>query len=133
VSRENLETLRTGYDWFRDHGCFPDHLATPDFVWDMSHFHGWPEQQVYEGMKGANEFLAAWGGSWDDWVVEVQEMHDVDERVVSIVRQRGRSKLSGMLSEMSFAMVWTFRDGLESRMDMYSDPREALRALGVER
>src|SRR6185437_2271117 len=99
----------------------------------MSHFHGWPEQQVYEGMKGANEFLAAWGGSWDDWVVEVQEMHDVDERVVSIVRQRGRSKLSGMLSEMSFAMVWTFRDGLESRMDMYSDPREALRALGVER
>ncbi len=99
----------------------------------MSHFHGWPEQRVYEGMEGANEFLAAWGDSWDEWVVEVQAMHDVGERVISIIRQRGRSKLSGMPSEMSFAMVWTFRDGKEARMDMYSDPDEARRAFGVER
>jgi hypothetical protein len=33
---------------------------------------------------------------------------------------------------MSFAMTWSFRDGLEARMDMYSDPREALEAAGLE-
>jgi hypothetical protein len=28
--------------------------------------------------------------------------------------------------------VWTFRDGKEARMDMYSDPREALESVGLE-
>jgi hypothetical protein len=33
---------------------------------------------------------------------------------------------------MAFAQVWTLRDGLETRMEMYSDPAEARRALGLE-
>jgi ketosteroid isomerase-like protein len=33
--------------------------------------------------------------------------------------------------EMSFAQVWTLRDGKEARMDMYSDVAEALEAAGV--
>ena len=49
MSQENVEILLGGYEWFRAKGKFPAHLATPDFVWDMSHFEGWPEQQVYEG------------------------------------------------------------------------------------
>lgn len=134
MSSGNLETLRGGYEWFREHGNrFPAHLATPDFVWDMSRFHGWPEQQVYEGAEEAAGFISAWGETWDEWELDVEEMHEVGEDViVAIMRQRGRSKLSGMLSEMSLAMVWTFRDGLESRMDMYSDPQEALRAFGLQ-
>lgn len=131
MSQENLETLRAGHMWFREHGRFPAHLTAADFIWDMSHFHGWPEQQVYEGIEGADEFLASWSGAWDDWLLEVEAMYDAGEVVVSIVRQSGRSKLGGMPTEMSLAMVWTFRDGLETRMDMYSDPQEALRAFGV--
>jgi ketosteroid isomerase-like protein len=33
--------------------------------------------------------------------------------------------------EMSFAQVWTIRDGKQARMDMYSDPAEALAAVGL--
>jgi ketosteroid isomerase-like protein len=32
---------------------------------------------------------------------------------------------------MSFAMVWTLRDGKHARMEMYSDPGEALKAVGL--
>jgi ketosteroid isomerase-like protein len=33
---------------------------------------------------------------------------------------------------MLMAMLWTFRDGKVTRMDIYSDPREALKAVGLE-
>src|SRR3954471_21407789 len=111
MSQENLETLRDGFAWFRESGKSPAHLATDDFVWDMSHFDGWPEQPTYEGIEGANDFLAEWGGAWDDWVVGVQEMHEAGEKVVAIVRQTGRSKLTGTSTEMLIAMVWSFRGG----------------------
>jgi ketosteroid isomerase-like protein len=132
VSQANVETLRGGYEWFREHGRFPAHLATPDFIWDMSHFQGWPEQQIYQGVEGADAFFAEWGDAWDDWTVEIEAMHDAGDRVVAIVRQRGRSKMSGVLADMSMGMVWTFRDGKEARMDLYSDAREALKAVGRE-
>ena len=45
--------------------------------------------------------------------------------------QRGRSN-EGVLVEMSFAQVWTIRDGKQARMEMYSDRREALVAVGLE-
>ena len=69
--------------------------------------------------------------AWDDWELEVQELHDAGDRVVAVLRQRGRSKTSGMQVEMAFAQVWTLRDGLQSRMEMYSDPTEGLRAVGL--
>ena len=59
-------------------------------------------------------------------------MHDAGDKVVVLVRQRGRSKAAGMPVDMSFAQVWTLRDGKESRMEMYSDPNEALKAVGLE-
>jgi hypothetical protein len=32
---------------------------------------------------------------------------------------------------MRFAQVFTLRDGLETRMEMYADPTEALKAVGL--
>jgi ketosteroid isomerase-like protein len=97
----------------------------------MSHFHGWPEQQIYEGVEGAETFLREWLAAWDDWELEVEAFHDAGNRVVALVRQRGRSKTAGMPVEMYFAQVWTLRDGKETRMEMYSDPQEALKAVGL--
>jgi hypothetical protein len=33
---------------------------------------------------------------------------------------------------MVFAQTWTIRNGLLTRMDMYSDPSEALKAVGLK-
>ena len=97
----------------------------------MSNFHGWPEQQVYEGAEGARTFLAAWTAVWDEWALEIDAVHDAGDKVVVRLRQRGRSKAAGMPVEMSFAQVWTLCDGKGARMDMYSDPDEALEAVGL--
>jgi ketosteroid isomerase-like protein len=131
MSQENLEIVRSGYERYAATGEFTDDIATADFVWDMSNFHGWPEQQVYEGAEGARTFLREWRDAWDDWSIEIDALHDAGDKVVAILRQHGRSKAAGMPVEMLFAQVWTIRDGKEARMDMYSDQAEALEATGL--
>jgi ketosteroid isomerase-like protein len=134
VSQEYVDTLRSGYEWFRVNGRFPAHLATPEFVWDISHSEGYglAVQQVYEGPQGADDFFAEWGSAWDDWEVEIEALHDLGDKVLAIVKQRGRSRLTGIPAEMLMAMLWTFRDGRLTRMDMYSDVGEALKAVGMK-
>ncbi len=131
MSQENVEIVRRGYERFAATGEFVADLATDDFVWDMSNFHGWPEQQTYEGAAGAQRFLVEWTSAWDDWELEVDALRDAGDKVVVLVRQHGRSKEAGMPVEMSFAQVWTFRGGKQARMDMYSDREEALEAAGL--
>ncbi len=133
MSQENVEIVRNGVERFRTTGEFADEIVTEDFVWDMSNFHGWPEQQVYAGADGARTFLREWSDAWEDWELEVEALHDAGDRVVALMHQRGRSKAAGMPVEMSFAQVWTLRDGKEARMDMYSDSGEALEASGLEK
>jgi ketosteroid isomerase-like protein len=106
----------------------------PEFVWDMSTFREWPEQQTYDGLEGARKFLADWQEVWDEWEVETEEVLEAgDDKVVAILRQWGRSSATGATSEMHFAQVWTFKNGLQVRMQMYASPAEALDAVGIER
>jgi ketosteroid isomerase-like protein len=131
MSQENVEIVRQGYERFAATGQTDPDLVSPEIVWDMSNFHGWPEQQTYEGAAGVQGFLEDWTGAWDEWELEVDSLHDAGDKVVALVRQRGRSKTAGMPLEMSFAQVWTVREGKQTRMDMYSVRDEALEAAGL--
>jgi ketosteroid isomerase-like protein len=132
VSQESVEGVRRGYQRLRETGQFPADTVQPDFVFDMSHYDGWTEQPIYAGPEGAQRFLDDWTSVWDAWEMEIEELHDVGDKVLAIVHQRGRSKRSGMLVEGSMGHLWTLRDGKGTRMDMYSDPSEALKAVGLE-
>jgi ketosteroid isomerase-like protein len=130
MSQENVEIVRRGYERLATTLQFVT-SATPDFVWDMSNFHGWPEQKLYEGVEGAQTFQDEWTAAWDDWELDVEALHDAGDKVVVLARQRGRSKAAGLPVDMFFAQVWTLRDGKTTRMEMYSDPNEALKAVGL--
>jgi ketosteroid isomerase-like protein len=132
MSLENVEIVRRGYAHRQATGDFLDEIIAPDFVWDMSKLRGWPEQQVYEGIEEARRFIRDWTAAFDDWEIEVEALHDAgDDRVVGIMRQRGCSKTTGLRVDMVYAQVFTIRDGRETRMEMYSDPDEALKAVGL--
>jgi ketosteroid isomerase-like protein len=133
MSRESVERLRGGYEHFIATGDFRPDLMHPDFVWDMSTFRGWPERQTYAGTEGAREFMADWLEAWQDWQLEVEEILDAGEDAIGVMRQRGRSKATGLPVDMRFAMVWTFRDGKQIRMRMYTSREEALEATGLAR
>ena len=127
MSQENVEVMRRGYERWGATGQIRAHA---DLVWDVSKL-GWPDQQVYSGPDGANQFNAEWADAWDDWRLEVEDFIDAGERVVAIVNQRGRSKATGIPVDMRFAQVWSFRDGQAIRMQMYASVDEALEAVGL--
>jgi ketosteroid isomerase-like protein len=129
MSKENVELVRAGYERYTTTGELGRDW-TDDFIWDVSNLH-WPGRQVYEGVDGARTFLREWSEPWEDWELEVDSFHDAGDVVVALVSQRARSKSTGMPVEMSFAQVWTVRDGKRTRMEMYADPAEALRAAGL--
>jgi len=131
MPQENVEMIRRGYEYFAETGDFREEIMHPDFVWDMSTFRDWPERQTYAGLEGARAFMRDWWEAWEDWELEVEELLEAGESVVAIVRQRGRSKATGLPADMHFAMVWTIRDGKQFRMRMYASPDEALEATGL--
>jgi ketosteroid isomerase-like protein len=133
VSPDNLEIQRRGYEHFAATGDPLEEIVDPEFIWDMSTFGTWPERQTYEGVEGMREFLTTWVDAWEDWELEVEELHPAGDKVVAIVRQRGRAKATGLPVNMHFGQVWTYRDGKQLRMEMYSTPEEALRATGIVR
>jgi len=131
MSQENVEVVARGFQHFGATGDFLEEITAPDFVWDMSTFRGWPEKQVYEGIDGAREFTKTWREAWDNWEVDLEGLHDAGDKVVAVVRQHGRSKTTGLEVDMSFAQVFTVKDGKQTRMEMYADPAEGLAAAGL--
>jgi ketosteroid isomerase-like protein len=129
----NVEVVQGAYEQFREIGEINHEFAHEDFVWDMSNYTGWPEQQVLYGVEAASRFMHEWRDSWDEWEWEVRSLHAAGDKVVAILHQAGRSKSTGIRVEMDFAQVFTVEDGRQRRMDMYSDPDEALAAAGVSR
>jgi ketosteroid isomerase-like protein len=131
MSAENVDVVRRGYEEFAETGQASEDRIAPDFVWDMSTFGNWPEQQRYEGIEGARQFISDWTSAWEDWRLEVLDLVDAGDEVVAILHQSGRSKTTGLPVDMDFAQVWTVEDGKQTYMRMYADPEEALRAAGL--
>jgi ketosteroid isomerase-like protein len=133
MASEALDVVQRSYEYFRQTGTFDDALMSADYVWDMSTFEGWPEQQVYHGVEGARQFIAEWTAPFDEWQIDQEDVIDAGGgKVVAVMRQRGRHRLTGMPVDMLIAQVFTVRDGLMIRMEMYSDPAEALAAVGTD-
>lgn len=131
MSAEFVERVRQGYVEFAEGKPLSGDEASADFAWDMTNFSGWTEQPIYEGIAGMEAFLDDWTEPWEGWRLELESLHDGGDKIVAVMRQYGRSKLTGMPLDMAFAQVWTFRDGLQARMDMYSDIAEAMAAAGL--
>ncbi len=133
MSQENLAIIARAYEHFRDTGEFEEERFHPDFVWDLSNYTGWPEQQTYTGIEGATRFMNDWIDAWDDWEWEVRSLHDTEDKVVAVMHQSGTSKSTGVRVEMDFAQLFTLKDGKQIRMQMYDDPDEALEAVGLHK
>jgi ketosteroid isomerase-like protein len=133
VSQGNVDIMRRALAHFQAEGDFLLDATAPDFVWDMTSFHGWPEQPVYEGLEETRRFIREWSEPFEDWEIEIEAIRDAgDEQVLVILRQHARSKSTGLPVDMTLGQVYTIRDGRQTRMEMYSDPAEAFAAVGLE-
>ena len=87
----------------------------------------------YRGHDGIREYFHDIESAWAEWSVEVERVAEgADGRVVIVMTMHARGKESGLELAERTAHIWTVRDGLLVRNELYREPDEALRALGVQ-
>jgi ketosteroid isomerase-like protein len=89
-------------------------------------------------VAGAAALAEAWReflDTWEGWRVEPEEYRELDEeRVLVLVRIRGRGKASGLeVDEISAsgANLFHLRDGKVTRLALYWDRNRALADIGL--
>jgi ketosteroid isomerase-like protein len=90
------------------------------------------EGSTYRGVEGLYQWSEDVNAIWDAFRAELSEFHEVDEnRAAAIVRVIGRAKASGVPLDARVGQIWTWRHGKLWRNVSYTNPREALEAVGL--
>jgi ketosteroid isomerase-like protein len=83
-----------------------------------------------ESYAGFVEVMRDWLSAWErPLTIEAEEVIESADRILVLVRWKGRGKGSGAEMEASGAHLWTFRDGLVVHYAVYRDRDEARAAL----
>lgn len=85
-----------------------------------------------EGIEGFAGNWREWMSPFDAFEVELEELVDTGEHVLSLVRQKGRTKTGGIEIEAPAAAVWTLRGGRVCRVEFHLDQDVARRAAGLD-
>ena len=106
------------------------HAYHPDVICDTTTAR--PEGRVYRGREGVTEAIRVWAGTWDDWKWEIDELIDAGDRVLTVARESGRGKGSGVNVVQETFWVYALRDGQIVHAQVFVDRAEALKAAGLE-
>ena len=83
------------------------------------------------GINGLSTVWREWLRPWASYRTELEDVIDLGDRVLVLVRDFGRRK--GMTAEvaMTAASIWTLRDGRVARVEFYPERDAALAAAGL--
>jgi uncharacterized protein len=130
MSQKNVEAARSLYEHSKDRHV-PFSIYDPGIEWDMTHYSGWLDRQTYNGHEGVREFMRTWLRSFDNWEPSPERFIEAGDDVVVIISDRASVKGSNAPVTRRYGHVFTFRDGRVIRSRLYSDPAEALEAVGL--
>jgi ketosteroid isomerase-like protein len=92
----------------------------------------YPDSRVFRGPDGLKRWTVRTKEVWGEWRFELQRFIDLGERVVVLVHLVARGGKSGVRLERDTAHVWTLANGRVTRCEVFLDPSEALKELGLE-
>ena len=132
MSQENVDLARRSFEAIqRGDFALAQSLLAPDAV--IVQPPEVPDAKSYEGPDAIRQGWEDWPRQWEDFRIELVEVIDVDDdTLVSVTRQQGRGRDSGI--EMSFEVYFVTRgrDGLIAIMEMFFSRDQALKAVGRE-
>jgi ketosteroid isomerase-like protein len=133
MSQENVEIVRRVIDVMDAEGfeaALPVFLdaAHPDVEWQEDP--AWPGSAAYRGVEQVRQVILDRMDTLD-FDHQTEDLIDVDDKVVVLVRWVGRGKASGAQGEISMAMVWTVREQAITRVEFFLDRAQALGAVGL--
>jgi ketosteroid isomerase-like protein len=74
--------------------------------------------------------MRKWLGAWGrPLTIDADEMVESGDRILVLIRWKGHGRGSGVAVEAAGAHLWTLRDGLVVRFEVYRDRDEARAAL----
>jgi ketosteroid isomerase-like protein len=121
MSQENAAVVEAAWNAFRRDGL--DALAA---YWteDIDHraIEGAPDDRgPMHGRDAMRAYLQDWLDTFDDVRTDIVELIDAGEdKVIAVLRLSGRAKLSGIETELTYAVVYTIRDGKIARGREYA-------------
>jgi ketosteroid isomerase-like protein len=129
MSIDSIENLKRGYAAFNrgDVEAFMAHLD-PEIEWRMPT--GGADTSVYHGHDGIRELLKSTQDVWSEYNAEPEEMIDLGDRVLVLVRAVGIGRGSGVPVEAPTAHLWTMRNGRAVHVQMYVNREDALGDVG---
>jgi ketosteroid isomerase-like protein len=130
MSQEGPEIFRALVDaWNRRDMAAVGELMADDVEW--VEVTGRPERSS-TGRDSIRTSLASLFDVWQDYRLELEGTWQAGDRMVAVVREVARGRVSGAEVEGRWGYITTVRDGRIARVEAYRDPQRALKAAGVE-
>jgi ketosteroid isomerase-like protein len=130
MSQENVETVRALFAHYAKRDIDAVINTVVDDVEVRPALVGGPEGTVYRGKDGFRRFLADVEAAWEEWQIEIDELRDLGDTVLTLGRVRARAR-DGMTLEARAAWVCDMRDGKVAHFRSFTSPIEALEAVGL--
>src|SRR5215208_3080906 len=105
------------------------HLLASDFA--LEEAAGVPDVESLSGREAFIANLAKLEESFDEIRMEPVEIVDRGEQIVVVVSLRGRGRGSEVPVEMTFAQLWSLRDGKAVSLRDFATKAEALEGTGL--
>jgi ketosteroid isomerase-like protein len=128
MSQENVERVRRGYEALNRGELRPESFGAGFEIVEP------PEQpgaETRRGPKGVSDSMTALTEAFDDLQYHPERLIESGNKVVVLLRVRGRGKGSGIVVESNVAHVWTLQGPKPVRVEIYLDVAQAMEAVGL--
>jgi ketosteroid isomerase-like protein len=98
----------------------------PDFEWQV--LEASPLAGLYRGREEVRAYVEEWLNTFEYVRLDIEELVELDDRVLVVVRGSARGKASGIEVRNHFCQLWTMTEDLPVRMHEYASREEALAA-----
>jgi ketosteroid isomerase-like protein len=99
----------------------------PDFEWTPLETS--PIARVYRGHDQVRHYVEDWWGALESVRLHLDDVSEVDDRVITVVRGEGRGRASGLELDSRFCQVWTVREGTAIAMEEHPTREQGLAAV----
>ena len=87
--------------------------------------------EPHHGHAGVRAYAECVGDAWEEFRIRPERFFEFGQQVLVLTREHGRGRDSGIEVQHPTAHLWTLRDGLVVRFEVFWNREEGLRAARI--